>query len=344
LPSFLFLSLLTGILLLPGYAVTKAPFFTRLELPKGGRFLISLLVSYSIYIFIFIIKDKFHYSWTTFDVIIYVALLLSIIVLLYSLFKFSERHVKVKSKELVGLIIVLLTVMIYHGFVGAYDELPADIYEHLGRYQKALTDQRLDLLTYTSLGLSDLVMQKSNIWYKLIAQCSRISEVSTEQVIYLTTMVTKGLFALSIYSFSLCIFSQKKNKVLISLIATLFVFLHMGINVMAYTRYYSFAPTILAYCIYLGAIVCFITLLEKKKLKQGIILVLLILLSIFSSANIHTQEALFIIVMTLSISFVVMIRRMLVYIRGVKQKVTPEFLAQNCVKSPSTSNLFLCAK
>lgn len=306
--SVLFLGLLVSVLLLPGFAVTKMKLLARLGFPEAWRFLISLSLSYSIYIFIFIVKSNTHYSWATFDTVIYAVLIISAVFLLIDFLSFDSLPAFVRSKELLGFLLILIVVLIYHSVVGPYDELPADIYAHLGRYQKELANQSLDSIRFSSLSVSDLIMQKSDIWYKLVAQCSRITGVSASQVVYLTTMVTKALFMLSVYSFSLCIFFKEKRKVPIALIATLFVFLHMGINVMSYARYYSFAPTILAYCIYLSAIVCFAKLLESKDIKQCFMLLFLMSVLTFTASTIHTQEALFIVVMTISMAFVVMMR------------------------------------
>ena len=152
-------------------------------------------------------------------------------------------------------------------------------------------------------------MQKGLVWYHFLAFCSMVSGIDVEAALYISTWLTKVLFLLGVYFFSLTIFEKTKHAQIIAILTVVFLALHMGINVMAYIRYYSFAPTMLNFVLYFSAITVFLSFIRTQDggfIKQLSYIALLVL----ATAAVHTQETLFIIVMFALIALIDVILRL----------------------------------
>jgi len=298
---FIYCCLFLGILLSPG--ITLSRLFPKIN------FGLTAYISYSYCIFVAVIASKalFNFSWQITHYVIFSVLLISIFGFFLSIFH-TPLQTKHNSKTLIIYSILISSIFLYHVIFGHYSEIPADLFTHIKDFKLSLIRQTINAERINELSLTQFIHQKADIWYHLIAFCAFFSKLPIEKVVAVTTLFTKTFFLLAIYQFSSYIFKEEKHKTLIAILSVIFVFFHMGINVMAYVRYYAFAPTMLAFIIYLASIIFFFELLSSKNLKQSSLLSLSILIFILSSATIHTQEAMFIIIMIFSISCVVSIK------------------------------------
>jgi len=284
--SINFILLLVALLSLPGFALT-----TALKL-KQNRFLITFAFSYALFTLALIISKSLSISHTHFSYAVGVYLICSIVVLFIK----KEGLNKPNQPCNLAAIVVGITVMIYHILVSPYNEIPADIYAHIERYQSAYTLQQLNHLG-PQLTAPELLMQKAGIWYHLLAFTAHITNTSIDDVVYSTTLVSKLLFLIGLYYFGLSVFKNNKHTIAASLITCLFVALHMGINVFAYIRYYSFAPSMLNFVLYFSAVAVFLNGIQQPWHKHNLARLLFILALCLTAACIHTQEAMFIVVM-----------------------------------------------
>ena len=281
-----FTLLLVALLSLPGLALT-----TTLKL-KQNRFLTTFAFSYALFTLALITSKSLAISHTHFSYIIGVYLAFSAILLLIK----KEGLEKPSQPINLAAITIGVLVVVYHILISPYNEIPADIYTHIERYQSAYTLQKNDNLG-TQLSIAKLFMQKGGIWYHLLAFTAHITHATVDNAVYSGTLISKLFFLVGLYYFALSVFKNNKHAITASLITCLFVTLHMGINVFAYIRYYSFAPSMLNFVIYFSAIAVFLNGIQQPWHKHNLARLSFILMLCLSAAGIHTQEAMFIVVM-----------------------------------------------
>jgi len=298
--SFLFCSLFLGILLIPGYAICT---FTQVK-ETAYKVLFSISYSYFVFTFLLFSQQVLKISWGALSALTLTIVLLSLVVVLkLYIFKELEPSNKQPSAQIYGFIGIILLSTIYHLVSGPYFEIPADLFAHLEKVKTALYFQSNE--ASPEISLSQFFRQRALVWYHLIALCAHASVTPIESVFFYTTLISKTLFLVSIYSFSLIIFKRQQYRVAISILATLFVATHLGVNVFSYIRYYSFAPTMLAYVVYLTTIVTFLQLIRTHLFSSFITLFLSIIAFIFTALTVHNQEALFILIILFAISLVI---------------------------------------
>ena len=204
------------------------------------------------------------------------------------------------------IIFITIASAIYQVIVGSFNEVPADIYAHMERYQEAVT-----FLSNNSLGgalpFRELLFQKSGVSYFLMAGIANITGASTEQVISVIDFANRTLFLLAIFFFTSSIFKGRQHNISIASMAVIFTALHMGVNVFAYIRYYTLAPTMLNMIVYMSAIILFLSLIAQRFKSTSWLLYGVLFFLIAAAASIHVQEAMFIGVMVAVISFLGMI-------------------------------------
>lgn len=297
--SVAFALVFLAILLLPGLALSQV---IGRQWVKCCRFLFALGFSYASFVLALGAFQLLQISWSYFSIYIGSIITFSILGIIISFVRSGFKRVNDFLRLGIAPIFIISLVSCYHFLVGPYNDIPADIYAHLGYFQRALDFQQQGIM-----GESNWVgffMQKGLVWYHFLAFCSQVSGANIEAVIYITTWLTKVLFLLGVYFFSLRIFVNMKNAKVIALLTTVFLSLHMGINVMAYVRYYSFAPTMLNLILYFSAVVIFLQLIREKNMLVIMGQLTYLVLLILATAAIHTQEALFIVVMCSTIALV----------------------------------------
>jgi len=120
----------------------------------------------------------------------------------------------------------------------------------------------------------------------------------------------RTLFLITAFFFARFIFSNQQQRSLVATFACLFIALHMGINVFAYIRYYSMAPGMLNFIIYMFAVsAAFLWAIRQQSVLHSTKAHLLVLLATISAAAIHIQEAMFIGIIAALVCFVCMVSR-----------------------------------
>lgn len=305
--TLLLISVLAA-LLIPGLALVSV---FRVN---TNQYLISVSFSYAVFALAMTLARGFEISAKQFYTFYGVGLSLCLAILLLHWIYLWSRKTAADTQESVGRIsiqelryplIIVLAVAVYHYLVGPYNEVPADIYAHLGYFQQALNWQQQNSLGFT-ISWPDLMLQKGRPWYQFVAMMHHLAGTSVEQTLFIITWVTKTVFLLAVYQFAVTVFQRHSYRRVIALVSTLFVALHMGINVMAYLRYYSFAPTMLNFVLYWAAIAVFMQSFRRESLVglwAGLMFVGVLTLA---AATVHTQEALFIAVMAALLAVVML--------------------------------------
>lgn len=197
----------------------------------------------------------------------------------------------------------------YVAAVGIYNDIPSDIYFRLWFANTALNNFDLGLI-------GDPVAKKhlsfninGDLWYYMIASISSISGYQIIDILDSIIIVNSIVFLLAVFLFSKIIYRNRKSKVntnLVSILAVLFVFSHLGTNIFSFIRYYAFAPTITNFILYFYAISLVVRLIESGRVclsEAGIFILLLITMYV-----IHAQEMLFTVSITISMIFYQLVR------------------------------------
>ena len=305
-----FTILFSGLLLLPGFLVT-----TLLDI-RRQQFLYCISFSLAGFAASVTVARFFHLAPVS-TLVGYgiVCMLLAIYLLFIQKIKVAQQITLLRSaiadrSWLIGLVCVATVYGVWAIIVGPYTEVPADIYYHLEFAQRhlALIEQGS---FGPSLDLGAILAQRSGYWYALIALTTHVMQLSFVDVLSVLNIVNGMVFISAIYVFShrlLTPLFESRNQ--ISVAATLvcfFIVIQMGVSVFAFIRYYTLAPVITNFVVYLAAMVCVMNLLGlhdaslSQKQKHAIKVEYGILYGCFLIALImHNQEGLFILVMCVS--------------------------------------------
>lgn len=284
--SFIFLAIVS--LYLPGLSLAL------LFRIKSNLTLNSIALSYSLF---FLLYTLLLYTGSLASYLYNSYLTILIVSFCYLIFySIKNKHVFTSHKDAHIPFLIVFAVFIYHFFVGAYTEIPADLYAHLERYQFALNELSKTNLTKPP-HLSNLIEQGYG-WYSFLAILTKLAPISIPLFVESVSLISNSTFLLCIYFLAKRVFSTSNNTSLIALITVAFTCLHMGVNVFSFIRYYALAPTMLGFCLYAAAIATLISSI-KKSIDYTIIATFL-LISFFTLAALsnHTQEAMFIVVIS----------------------------------------------
>jgi hypothetical protein len=273
----LFLTLFLIVLFVPGYLVAA------LIGTREYRFLIALPLSLFCFIVFSSLSSELDLGTKEFT-IMYGA----ITVMLSGLLFLRARRGNVSNRNFSTLmfsetlamgtvLFIIVATAAYHLAYGYYDEVPSDLYQHLD---------------YTRLAL-----REGRYWYHLISWVAQISG-SSKIELYPYVLVSNAI--IFVIAAAVCAdrlfralhFSPAQHQVAV-LLAVFFVFAQMGIHVISFVRYYSYAPTMINFSVYFTGLVCALNLLENK--DNSMRSVMLIAITVFTSYFIHNQETLFIV-------------------------------------------------
>ncbi len=184
---------------------------------------------------------------------------------------------------------------IYQLLFSAYSEVPADMYTHLERIQRAiglLQDNKLG----PPLDLQQIFKQGLGVYYFFVAMCLKPLTLELSEVFWVIDYLNRTLFLIGVFFFSKKVFKASRNAIGVSYLVVIFTFLHFGINVFSFVRYYTLAPSILAFLLYFAATSAFLdTLLTPTNpVKQRLASLSLVAFFMLSAATVHVQEAMFI--------------------------------------------------
>jgi len=286
-------------LIVPGLAI-----HTALKL-RINVFLSSTSFSYSLFALTFITANHFSLPANNFIFAQICIVIISIIFLLAFGLTGKNKALPRENKKSIGSLACVLTIIatsiLYQLFFSAFTEIPSDLYSHMERYQTAFTNINNNSLGQ-ALPWQDLLFQRSGVFYYLLAGASWLTSASSESTISAIDFANRTLFLIAVYFFSYAVFARQKHRTLIAASSVAFVTLHMGINVFAYVRYYSLAPTMLNMIIYMSAVVIFISTASQRFSLKSIGAYVAILLLIITAAAVHVQEAMYIGIMVAIIS------------------------------------------
>lgn len=286
--SYFFIHLLA--LSLPGLIIVRLFRF------QAARYLLVVAYSYIYYAVLAILAKSLGFSINTF-LITYVTLLL-VFAIAALMPRATSRAPPLDRHWLTGMAVVFLAYSVYRYLIGPYNEIPADLYRHL-EYARI----QLNAIGNGHLGtlhdIKAMLKQQGAIWYSFYALINYLTGLAFSQTFPWATYANNLIFLSSVFSLGWYLFARfqlaQKQRLFAALLATFFVASHLGLNVFSYIRYYSFAPTMLNMTIYFAAIavICELFKWQEKQLSYALFL----LLALFTTMSIHSQEALFILLM-----------------------------------------------
>lgn len=293
------------LLFLPGLAIT---YLFRIE---NYRFLISFSLSYSLFVFLFkslsfIGQDAEAFSYVY---IFLVSLVLLLAVLKY--FRIRKTGTDICDIKCSGCIdysrylplFIVISVALYFLWVGAYLEIPADIFRHLEFIQAA--SRNIMLSEQTNIPVIWMLGANGKFWHYLYSFLASWSDLSLQDAILPASFFNVTVFLLGIFCFSQVVFRNMQNStrilMLTSLVTVLFTFLHFGINIFAFVRYYALAPVILNFILYFAVMAIVIDFFRNEEWEFRYLIVAAIIFS--ASIFIHLQEAMFLFLMFTIMSF-----------------------------------------
>lgn len=210
---------------------------------------------------------------------------------------------------------IVAGVCVYLAWAGPYLELPADPWQHIVRFLNARQisvasghfDQFRPYWIQVGPGsLTDFLTRQGCHWYILQALLCRWSGIAISDLPGPLTIANTIMFCLSIYWFALFLWSRPRihriQKMQASLWTTCFTALWLGVSVFAYIRYYTFAPTILNYVMYLAVVVLMLDYFYSRSWWSHAVWLAPILLAVMNV--IHSQEAVFVFFMGLGMLLV----------------------------------------
>lgn len=304
--SLLFIFLYCICLIAPGLAIQ------RLLSLRFDRYLASISISYSIFSLAFIVCNHYSVSAASFALGYLLLCLCSVSYLVIAYSRSWDLH-KAGLAYLKPLLTILAVSAIYQLLFGSFTEVPADMYAHLEYYQRALRSLDANSLG-RALEWKSLLLQKSDVFYYFVAGVNSLVQLPIQDTISTIDFLNRSLFIIAVFYFARLVFKDSANSTLIAALCCVFVAMHMGINVFAYIRYYTLAPTMLNMVLYMFAITVFIEIvcngasaknnLAEKSLAETSIGYAIIIPIGIAASTIHIQEAMFIGVMIVIMSFI----------------------------------------
>ena len=185
-------------------------------------------------------------------------------------------------------------LLVYLFSVGLYDELPSDIFKHLEYFKKIST--QIDTGNFKPFSGTALLNKSVLYWYHLPILISEFIENNFLLNMEIFAAINIVVLLVCVYEFSNWLYKEtipnRLELLFLSMLSVLFFAIHFGVNVFAFIRYYSIAPTILNYAIYLTAIVCLFNYYRFEFRLSKFLLIAWFLF--FAAYLIHAQEAMFI--------------------------------------------------
>ena len=190
---------------------------------KSNLTLNSIALSYSVF---FLLYTLLLYTGNLANYLYwsYLAVLaMSFFYLIY--YSISNKRFFSNFKNILIPLAIVFFVFVYNSLVGAYTEIPSDLYAHLERYQFAL-----NALSKTNISnlpdLSNLLKQGFG-WYSFLAILTKYVPISMSALVESVSFISNTVFLLCIYFFAKSIFSRSNNAALIALATVAFTSLHM---------------------------------------------------------------------------------------------------------------------
>jgi hypothetical protein len=201
------------------------------------------------------------------------------------------------------LVLVIATFAIYHYIVGPYTEIPSDFWEHLARVNIALNAVADDQFNSPLSTLAQFVGHVDFIHF-LHAKVAHTIKYPPLASISSSTLIPAVIFLSSIYLFTVSLLERSRlsNRLVIfaAILSTLLTIAAFGTATFSYLRYYAYFPTIFCFPIFFLCISLLLDFLGDKHTR----LTILCLIGIFliTMALVHTQEAMFTVIVMAGIT------------------------------------------
>lgn len=194
--------------------------------------------------------------------------------------------------------VTMAAVAVYALWAGPYTEVPADGWWHIGHI-----NDRLEMLAGGAVGrydeFADLFEKSAQYWHTLAAYSLYISGMELTRALGAIATANTLLIAAAVYSFALLVFEEfvpsRRMQHAAAAGAVFFFGAQFGVSVFSYVRYYSFAPALLNYVVYLAALGCFLHFLRLG--RGGYRYLAMAGLLTVVAAAVHTQEAALVVIM-----------------------------------------------
>ena len=303
--TYLFASVF--LLFIPGYCIVRLVDFRRF------RFLLSLSISYALFVMVLKLTQISGGSYGDFKISYLLALLVVIAAVVAKQllrgqgwsggFQLRGTLAAHHQADTVAVLSITLATSVYFLIAGPYLELPSDVFQHMEYVQKIReiltnSEQTGQPMPAYFLGLN------GKYWHYFYVFVNDIAGRDVSDSIGIASMFNVLVFLLAVYLFTKIVFAEFSGSTAhlsaIALVTTAFYFLHFGVNVFAFVRYYAMAPVILNMVLYFTVMAIAIQFFRESRWKWKEITFAAILL--FIAAMIHRQEALYVVVMILLMS------------------------------------------
>ena len=200
-------------------------------------------------------------------------------------------------------------ILVYLSYIGPYLEVPADIWAHLGSMQELFNQYFIEEQPMDG-PLQHFVNAQKGLWYFTLPWLADLLNTRVELLMQPLSLINSAIFLTGIYLFSLHVLKdlafERRYWLIASALSVGFCFLHFGVNIFSYIRYYVAAPAFLNYLIFLGTILIFCDVI-RGQLKAPLYLFFMSI-NLASMLFIHLQELLFAGVMLIGLSLYFLLR------------------------------------
>ena len=288
---------MTTTILLAAFLVVPGVILCAIIRTKELFLIKSIIFSYALFILNVFIVEKLSSNYQTLSLFYYLEISCGLITLVVpnrwqKSYKGILSVLTPNSRKLeliLPYVWVFIGVFCWLKLVGAYLEIPADVFQHLGKIHESKKNIELGSIS------------TGNQWYELIAYCMVISKEKMPDVVlpYSIAMTTLFLFSLMSVAESLAkdmLLSKTATRVFVigSPILTVLAF---GTSVFSYVRYYVFAPSFVCYPIYIACAYLIVRYtLSRNSSQNPLEQYLIVLVGIVITYITHRQEALYIVV------------------------------------------------
>lgn len=302
------------VLFLPGLCMAVA-----MKL-KHSLFLVSFSLSYSLFVLTLKYTQLAGLDIQEFK-LVYITILLGLLIGAFWL-RFREEksgylfwysnlteYARGNWPFLSGGFVILILLSAYYYYAGPYLEVPADVFQHL-EYIQAMSNN-IDASLSTGHSLSQYYLPvNGKHWHYFYALINSWIGHEPSDSIQAASFFNNLVFLLAVYTFSLSLFrktlSDRSTLISIALCTTMFTFLHFGVNVFSFIRYYAMAPVMLNMALYFTVMLLVLDFYERKTWRLTYIFISIVIL--YSCALIHAQEALFVIIMAMMLGLYYFLR------------------------------------
>jgi len=275
-----FAAIYLSILILPGVALLPSCF-------RNGASVIAS--SFAFFVLLFFLCWLLNLSTFSFTIIFCGSLLASVLLIWLKRSQFDWQ-------AMLPYLLIGIVSLIYQSLFSSFSEVPSDAYAHLERIKFANDNLELGTLGFGA-SLTGFFQQGSGVFYFLIALSQSLSNIDARSAFEGLDFINRTLFLAVVFSFTKTIFKHSGRASLTAYFAVFFVAAHMGINVFAYIRYYTIAPSIIAFSLYFSAISLFLNCCHNPdSVKKLALSALAIFFLALAAAATHVQEALFIVI------------------------------------------------